>query len=298
MVDAVRTKLAAHGAAPHGDDLMAIDDEERCAAEERRQKRRQKRKGRKRAGKAQVQLSASAASAAAGGGGGRAGGKATVAVAVKSTSSSGAASESAAVLGRCAINGSAAGAASAASAAAAAAAASSSTLSAHKLLHNSNTESKNTAAGPCESRGVKHGGRGGGRGGARGSTAIFGKEKEGAGGAEAARACMTAGLVSGVATKVRCFGFVLRRGVFFFTFSAGEPVVYKSRVIVSGLVSSYLVLPATAVLRVLSLCAPLVPVSLLRVQFSSEWLGVCLASRPVAGAAVPLFVFGAATGTT
>ncbi|CAN0072316.1 unnamed protein product, partial [Laminaria digitata] len=43
VVDAVRTALASHGAAPHGDDLMAIDAEERCAAEERRLKRRQKR---------------------------------------------------------------------------------------------------------------------------------------------------------------------------------------------------------------------------------------------------------------
>lgn len=55
VVDAVRTLLAAHGAAPHGDDLMAIDAEEKCAAEGRRQKRRQKRKDRKRAGKAQQQ---------------------------------------------------------------------------------------------------------------------------------------------------------------------------------------------------------------------------------------------------
>lgn len=73
-MDAVRTALASHGAAPHGDDLMAIDAEERCAAEERRQKRRHKRKERKRAGRAQINASANAGVSAGAGGGNHGGG--------------------------------------------------------------------------------------------------------------------------------------------------------------------------------------------------------------------------------
>lgn len=60
-MDAIRTLLASHGAAPDGaDDLVAIDAEERCAAEERRQKRRQKRKDKKKAGRVQPSVSTAA----------------------------------------------------------------------------------------------------------------------------------------------------------------------------------------------------------------------------------------------
>eukprot|EP00752_Nemacystus_decipiens_P004884 g4444.t1 len=190
VVDAVRTKIAAHGAAPHGDDLMAIDDEERCAAEERRQKRRQKRKERKRAGKAQGQLAASAASTTAAG---AAGGKpAAAAAGAKPISSSGAAATGTAVLGRRTINGS--GAAS-------------SKPSAKKPSHDHNTaESRGTDAGLYESRG----GGGGGDGGGGGSTATIGNGKRDAG-AESARTRIAAGLSSGVAAKAAsgtsCGGF-------------------------------------------------------------------------------------------
>lgn len=187
MVDAVRTKLAAHGAAPHGDDLMAIDDEERCAAEERRQKRRQKRKDRKRAGKTQSQLAASAALAAStggsvgggdgGGGGGGESGKTTTAVAVTTST---------AVLGRRTINGSAT---------------STSKPSAKKPLRDRNAPgSKNTAADLlCEPKGVMRGDGGGGGGGSGGGSKVG---KEDTGGAESPRASITAGLSSGFAAKV------------------------------------------------------------------------------------------------
>lgn len=217
MVDAVRSKLAAHGAVPHGDDLMAIDDEEKCAAEERRLKRRQKRKERKRAGKAQGLPSASAASTAAAARGGRGGGgkSAATAAAVKPRSPSGATAKSTAVLGRRTINGSAA----------------STKPSAKNPLHDHNTEEpKSTAEGLRESRGGG-GGDGGGSGGGRGSTAMVGKGK-GDAGADSARACITTGLNSGLAAKV-CFAcaysgfesalrFAVEVGVHFCIFVSGS----------------------------------------------------------------------------
>ncbi|CAM9573657.1 unnamed protein product [Pylaiella littoralis] len=205
VVDAVRTMVAAHLAAPHGDDLMARDDEERCAAEERRQKRRQKRKDRKRAGKA---------SGVGGGDGVQAVGVAVAAVKSRGTSpsvaptaatgpaarcsGSGRDCSSSAVLGHRTNNGVATGAA----ANTAAAAAGSGKLGTRRALHSHNHTSKSveptcSAPGLCESRGVCGGGCGGGarRSGAGAATV---EEDASDGGA---RARITAGLNSGFAAK-------------------------------------------------------------------------------------------------
>lgn len=206
--------VAAHLAAPHGDDLMARDDAERCAAEERRQKRRQKRKDRKRAGKA---------SGVGGGDGVQAVGVAVAAVKSRGTSpsvaptaatgpaarcsGSGRDCSSSAVLGHRTNNDVATGAA----ANTAAAAAGSGKLGTRRALHSHNHTSKSveptcSAPGLCESRGVCGGGCGGGarRSGAGAATV---EEDASDGGA---RARITAGLNSGFAAKVclvscRCF---------------------------------------------------------------------------------------------
>ncbi|CAB1110940.1 unnamed protein product [Ectocarpus sp. CCAP 1310/34] len=184
VVDAVRTMLAAHGAAPHGDDLMAIDHEEKCAAEGRRQKRRQKRKERKRAGKAQIQLSASAASSGSGEGGAQ--GKPKAAAAAVATSTGRHSGDRSGVLGRRTINGNAA--VGAPGAAATGKVGVREPVHGHNKKQHRKTNPEETAAhAACEC------GSGGEVGVGVGAASSGGKED--------ARACLAAGVTSGFATK-------------------------------------------------------------------------------------------------
>ncbi|CBJ48346.1 hypothetical protein Esi_0002_0099 [Ectocarpus siliculosus] len=188
VVDAVRTMLAAHGAAPHGDDLMAIDHEEKCAAEGRRQKRRQKRKERKRAGKAQIQLSASAASGGSGEGGAQGKPKAAPAPAAAAVATSTARHSGgrSGVLGRRTINGSAAVGTPGAAA--------TGKVGAREPVHGHNTK-QHRKTNPAES--AAHAACECGSGGEVG----VGLGAASSGGKEDARACLTAGVTSGFATK-------------------------------------------------------------------------------------------------
>ncbi|CAN0431770.1 unnamed protein product, partial [Ectocarpus sp. 8 AP-2014] len=190
VVDAVRTTLAAHGAAPHGDDLMAIDHEEKCAAEGRRQKRRQKRKERKRAGKAQIQLSASAASGGSGEGGAQGKPKAAAATAAAAaavaTSTARHSGDRSGVLGRRTMNGS--DAVGTPGAAATGKVDVREPVPGHNKKQHRKTNPAETAAhAACEC------GSGGEVGVGVGAASSGGKED--------ARACLTAGVTSGFATK-------------------------------------------------------------------------------------------------